>query len=792
MVSVDDPTRTGQDSSDADLGNFFSRPIKIEEIEWGTGTTLFQSIDPWAEYFNNPRVANRIANYNLLRCDLKIKVVINGNGFQYGRALVSYLPLGFYDTLSSNAGLISETLVQASQQPHLFLDPTLSRGGEMTLPFFFHKNNLNIPATDWVLMGDLIVRSINPLKHANGASDKVTISVFAWAENVKLSVLTSVESVTLTPQSGNEVDEANTKGMISGPATTVATIAGALSAVPVIRPFALATEAVANGVGSAAKLLGYSRPALTAAPHPYRPTPVSSLACTTLPDTVDKLTLDDKQELTIDPRISGVGDADPLLIADIAKRESYLTTFDWNIGTAPETLLWNARVSPVTWAFNSGNSSFHFPACAMAALPFRYWTGTMNFRFQIVASAFHKGRIKIVYDPNFLASNEYNTNYLEVVDISEKSDFTISVANGQEFTLLDRHLPGVDSVTQLYSTTTYASKEQGNGVIGVYVVNELTTPNSVANNDIQVNVYVSMADDFQVFVPTQDWNQFVFKPQSGLEVAESENTDEKDAPEQTMSTSLGERYDNQYHLNWVYTGEAIKSFRPMLKRYNLHHVIGLDATAATTKFIRMPMFPFLRGSVNGAIHFTSLGTDYNYVNTILLHWVTLAFQGWRGSIRRKFLPIGFNNTGTEPVYFAARSGVQGYKETKSGIFNPLNPSAASFNGVTRSSGDAFFDRQTPHGHNGCTVRMGHMNRSMEVESPFYSRDRFHPGKTQDWTSPVVFSRRECESLDFQVNTQGNTTTTFQTFVAAGEDFQVYFWTGLPPLYWEANPPSPLP
>jgi hypothetical protein len=188
----------------------------------------------------------------------------------------------------------------------------------------------------------------------------------------------------------------------------MAKVAGALSIIPQIKPFAMATSTVLNGVASAARVLGYSRPPVTRNPEPYRPTPISSLALTTVPDTAQKLTVDDKQELTIDPAIAGIGTYDPLCIRNIAGRESFLTKFSWNVGTAPETLLWNARVDPVMWA-ESGSTAYHFTPCAIAALPFKYWTGTMKFRFQVVCSTFHKGRLKVVYDPNYLASNEYNT-----------------------------------------------------------------------------------------------------------------------------------------------------------------------------------------------------------------------------------------------------------------------------------------------------------------------------------------------------------------------------------------------
>jgi hypothetical protein len=104
-----DPTRTMQDSDDAMLENFFSRPIKIFSSQWDVGATYFEQFNPWSLYLNNPRVSNRIANFKLLRGKLKLKFVINGSGFQYGRLIASYLPLATADALSENRILYHKT-----------------------------------------------------------------------------------------------------------------------------------------------------------------------------------------------------------------------------------------------------------------------------------------------------------------------------------------------------------------------------------------------------------------------------------------------------------------------------------------------------------------------------------------------------------------------------------------------------------------------------------------------------------------------------------------------------------
>lgn len=807
IESTMDPTRNLQDSGDATLENFFSRPIKIAEEEWSTSISQAFDIDPWSLYFNNPRVANRLTNFNLLKCNLKVKVVINGNGFQYGRILANYLPYDIFDNFSSNAALVRSDLIQASQCPHIFLDPCTSLGGELKLPMFNYKNYLSIPDAEWNQMGRMYFRTLNQLKHANGATDVVTISVFAWAEDVSMSVLTSVDTSTLSPQSG-EIEAANHAGMISGPATKVAKFAAYLSGVPYIGPFATATEIGAGAVAGMAKIFGYSRPPITKAPDPLRPTMLSSLAVTTVPDNAQKLTVDDKQELTIDPRISGVGGADPMNIREIAKRESYLTTFNWNIGTAPDTHLWNGRVDPVTWGQETlGTQSFHFPATAFAALPFQYWKGSMKFRFQIVCSSFHKGRLKIVWDPNYISGNtylgfsEYNTNYLKIVDIADEQDFTIECGMGQNTSFLDHSEPGVTDVDDMYSITQFNDKKPGNGVLGVFVVNELTSPNSTVNNNIEINVFVSMGDDFEVAVPEAKFARFVLKPQSGfLEpqsgneiVTEAQNTVEPSAPQQSETCIVGLPPVDDANLNKVFFGEAISSFRPLLKRYTLWNTIAKATTGTRCISGRMPAFPYYRGALPSAVDTSNDGIPYNYCNTLLLHWVRAAFSGSRGAIRYKIVPRGYQDRGdyisveragfkiNQPQYAFGSSGLDAYFDIKEARQQLV---------YSTTLGTSMPPNESPlPGYLGTTLTSNSVNGALEFEMPYYSLNRFTPGKPSNLTGPMQFEGAWDYRAMYTSNDFTAATSTMDIYAAAGEDFQAYFFTGLPRLYWEESPPN---
>jgi len=136
--------------SDAQLGDFLSRPVKIKEYQWTPGVALSVArFNPWTEFFSNADVLDKINRYRNLRCNLRLKVLVNGNSFYYGRALLSYNPYTDFDQVTVNRAFIAQDLIQASQKPHLLLDPTTSQGGEMLLPFLWPENYLDITVPGW-------------------------------------------------------------------------------------------------------------------------------------------------------------------------------------------------------------------------------------------------------------------------------------------------------------------------------------------------------------------------------------------------------------------------------------------------------------------------------------------------------------------------------------------------------------------------------------------------------------------------------------------------------------------
>lgn len=676
-------------TSDVDLQNWLERPILAMTRLWQVGTPFpIINFNPWEVFLESPTVAQKIQNFYLIRCDMNLKIIVNGSQFHYGRGMVSYRPLltnpgpnfqlpvnsipgngpASFPIIGSND---SSRIIQ-SQWPHIFIDPGQSMGGEMTFPFFFGGNWLSIPDSGWKMRPtsllddglDFIGRQTNGpfganfvdlgrihsadfgnLKHANGADDPVTVQVFLWATNVKLRVPTSMDNGTaiLTnrfTRKGNKpkpatavatMDEysgAKTK-TISETSARVGNAMGALSSLPVIGPYAMATSTMAKAISAAASAMGWSRPGVLEVATNYKPIYLGNLANVDQAENINRLTVDSKQEITVDPRTVGLDGRDEMSMHEFLKRECFFRSFLWRVNEPAETLLFQIKVTPrIAVHFRQPGADnvvgtiptpLHY-----VSLPFSYWRGTLRYRMQIVASNLHRGRLRVVYDPlqdglananvNLYPEDRINTQYSRTVDIvgDEGRDFTWEVGMCQDVPYL--RLPP-DSGQGSINRTNFGVPPNGtgggfafdadsscNGVISIYVLNRLAVPNNDlgVNNDVQVNLFVSGNDDFDFQQPTDAELQrmcfqdpfgvpFGFEPfdddagqrgppRSGTAVAtmdggasasmgatEGENVP-TDPPEKI---TIAEVSKPEPQLNQVFFGEKFVSFRSLMKRYML-------------------------------------------------------------------------------------------------------------------------------------------------------------------------------------------------------------------------------
>lgn len=828
-----DTTYQTADTSDSELGNFLSRPVRVKTMLWPVGSQLFDSFDPWTLFCENPRNINRITSFKLLRGKLHLSFKLNGNAFHFGRAIASYIPLAGpagFDDMTRDRAFFSQDIIAASQRPHVYLDPTTNSGGEMCLPFFWFKNYLEVNQSDWRDMGQVIVHDLGTLKHANDATDTVVVQVYAWMTDVELAIPTSVDPTSLVPQSTVEYNNTRKKkgptmsrvtkdeydsagGIVSGPASTVAKIAGQLSKVPYIAPYAKATQMAAGAVGGIAKLFGYSRPNINTGGSFYRPWVTGNLASGALPDTAIKLSIDPKQETTIDSRVAGLDGTDELDIRSIVTRESYLTSFNWNQTDPVDAKLFSMRVTPALHDVLSvpDGTELHFtPSCLVQNL-FGYWHGSMEVRFQFVCSAYHKGRVKIMYDPVDSPNPvEDNVNFTEIVDLAETRDFTIKIGWGRERhwlnTVNDWSVPPV-----LFDVTGATLEPDGNyfnGTITMSVINELTTPNSVANNNIYVAVSTRMCDDAAFTAPTHagicnltyfpvpgataTFTGGELEPQSAIEtdvpVAAHDN---EAAPETTKVSEVFSAITQDPSFFDIYPGESIDTLRLLLKRYNFHHGVG-GGTAnnvATIRKVSLHAYPYYRGSPTGAVNIATGGTvAWNYAQNTVMNYLTPAFSGVRGGARWKVFtsPQSDQNHMAHSIAYRLSNRYTGpgggpYAITSYNRSTSINASNAAHDCLQMWT-DPTDMCISANGVVTTQVNMG----ALEVEIPYYSNVRFYPAKFQNRTTAGNFKLPWGYNFSIYNNSTSNPLRTC-ALVAAAEDFNLFFFTGAPPMFYVPTP-----
>lgn len=758
-------------------------------------------------------------------------MLINGNSFYYGRALVSYNPYLTLDQVTLNRAFFEQDLVGASQKPHFMLDPTTSQGGEMMLPFLWPENFLDITHNNWhENMGRVTIHDFDILRHANGGTDPITVTVFVWAEDVVLSVPTTAQAQsgtadreldefgfpTYVEQAGGKKNKGpikkvnNTRtndefvkdGLISKPASAVANAANALSMIPVIAPYAKATAMVASRIGQVAKIFGYSRPQVLDDTKPYVPRYMGNLSNTDTSEPLVKLSTDSKNELTIDTRVMGLGGEDELAIAAIAQRPSFWHQFNWPESATTDTLLASMLVSPslVRTLSAAPVTEVHPTALAFASNPFEAWQGSIKFRFNVVCSEYHRGRLRIVYNPrpNNSGPVAYNQVYSTTIDISEDRDFEYEVkwADVRAW----NYVLGADDALLFPTFSTVANISSGNlfdnGSLSVYVVNELATP-STYNAAVKVQIWVSGGEDIAFAVPTVKGlkNVSYFQQQSDIApyVAQSEeapnalatSVDESNAPDcsneiQAFGSNADlVKDDNQY---LVYQGERIVSFRDLLRRYHYHSSYWPADIGTGFRMVSIDLtdFPYYRGwdpygderglPSGGGI------APYNFCNMTLLNYLTPAFVMRRGALRHKAMLIDKKLGGHSGSFGVARHSFGGIHNRFS--YHPLDGNKAG-------------DRQrhmlyTLRGSLGGTaVTPTYNNPCLEYETPFYTvGQRFLPARDLNYYAGAHLGHE----LTTEVGASDAVATMrIDKYVSTAEDFQLGLFIGAPVYYVYTDP-----
>lgn len=771
-----EPSYDEHDDEAASLAKYLERPVKIDSFTWleaDTFTTSPRTIYPWKLYFNNAYIKNKLQNYSRLHCTLKLTFRFNASPFYYGSLRACYDPLtsGRFDPVTPG------DLVSLSQTPGVYMDPQEATSVELVLPYLYPSDWIDTASSaKFDAIGKIMFILYAQLRSANGASGTgITVTTYAQAQNVVVA--------------GPTIAAVLQSGIISGPASAIATAAGAYTTHAKVGPYAKAIKVGATLVGSVARMFGFSNAPTTEDVKPVQNKVYHGFANVETSMPIDKLAIDPKNEVVLDTASAGVEATDELEILSIVTRPSFFASVEWTDSAAAGDRLLFGQVSPCLYNYNiTPTVTYHnmTPATWVAQM-FRFWRGSMKLHFKVVRSQYQKGRLMVNWDPNGTLDNAgvETALFTKIFDLSSPDqgfDFVIP------YKACNPWLKTTDAIGAAGSNPAFTG-DYTNGNWQLSVLNGLTGPTT--SNAISILLYISACDDMEFAAPNALPYYFTQTVQSGV----------VDGPIDGASVKESKR------LHEFTVGERILSLRAMLHRtsFSLQQAFGLSDTTkyngsgrvhASMYYPRIPPEPgFSPGLGLNEAQSILIPANKVYGNFSRMHpinWVLAAFVGYRGSVNvhanistngniENISNLSLTRIDHSYIYHVSRPQRNAHFDLDD-ITTPL-----ANVGYRGGRGSAI--PWVPSGAGGMTVTNGKTQMALSANIPQYCPARFFPA----WTGhrdeiPGFGTAWDGFRVDLVANVKegvtANTTIAplIQLYYSAGVDFNPIFFVGVPRLH----------
>lgn len=763
------------------IEDFLSRPVAIANFILLVGATTTTKFPIWRLWCLIPAIRSKLRNYTNFKGNLKVKVVVSGMPFHSGKVLIAYKPYG-----SSNLALLSlesGVSVDPAMTPLLInylsqsigssvMDVKANEPLEMEIPFistkpFFRLYNSSptaisgfTPYDDFDKAGDLHFVSINPIGATSPGPSAVRVQIYVSAHDVTLSAATATIQEIFTEAGevesiGSSNDERRT-GPIERISSAAVSVSKALTQIPFIKPYALASSIVFSGVKSLSSLMGWSKPTIVSSPLRVKNEPWQNGAQCIGYDTGKPLTIDPLQEITVDPSVCGVT-TDDTNLKWIAQKMSYLTTFVWSAGAAPFTPMFQSKVHPCLGTYvNSGGRVYFQPTAMMfAAQPFAHWNGPIKIRLEFVCSSFHRGKVGVWYEPNLNQSAIITPN----LNIIKNNIVMVDLSQTQTLDLvINWSRPRLWSKCESVYNQSYGSdyvNDRPTFSNGMFIVAPFTSLQSPNNSDIQVNVYVGSPDLGLNYLTDQNMPT---RRDINIAAARSMEPAHTEAGEITESESVSSMELNKSSANLDMScthhfGERPTTFNLLLKRfihsasYELDTVGGFPAAGRChDRNLPVNVLPFGASIPSGQFD--------------LFSYLYYAYLGVRGGVNKRLHVYGVTSRDTCQVKV---TNVISSPAAPIGAIRVLRPAQSFMAGTT-------------------TFLPG-TNGGFEVRIPFYSNNLFLKSFSNDFigdNNPDEMDTAWNKSAIYEVDLiPGASSVRLQIETAASCDFGFMRFEGAP-------------
>jgi len=328
---------------------------------------------------------------------------------------------------------------------------------------------------------------------------------------------------------------------------------------------------------------------------------------------LEKVTLDPAAQTLTTNQVGS--EKDELNFEYLMRKEMLLTTVNWKATDPVGKTLFSIDVSPGhIIAFDSNNFSatipFDIQGCVFPALFTTFWRGGFKFRFQVVMSAFHEGRLGVTNHPTEdtlpPTYKAVTTQYYEshtVRNVSNEWTNIVPFLSDTPYKLIWQGQP----LSSVQSDKAVRYEDYSLGKLGLCVDATLKASSGSPNN-VDINIWISAADDLEYHtfspftIPARPYGTFRNIEEDDTEssiivVSADHESGKRDSASSKSSaaalhntakkddegaTPLAVTKAQTYDLKVPHFGETYNTFRELCKRYSLYDTGTVTATKART------------------------------------------------------------------------------------------------------------------------------------------------------------------------------------------------------------------
>lgn len=729
--------------------------VKLDDYDTDKELAIARYSFPQALFENSPSIVENLKNYQYMKADLQIEVKINAQPFLMGALIMRYVP--YNSQIGDFRRKGSKFMASVTSCPHAICTLEEANSMKITCPYANIYDMFDLANTD-NQFGELEIFVFSPLVGTE-ADTSVNYTVFAQFVNPDFKLPTHVDVLPairdkhdmerlrlrgvrfaqseVTPSSARDTGEVSATGPVSKISAGVAMVADVLSSVPVVGKVASTVAWVSRAIGNTAAVVGLSKPTTIVPQSKVVIKPGSTMVHTEGND--DSMTIALLQDNGIDGSTFIPEYKDEMHLDYILSRPNYFhaRTVSAEIFSGNK-LLTAWEVSPFSqyqYRESSDPLTLNLGSFAFASMQAKLWTGQINFNIKLVKTCYHEGRFVVVYLPETnldqvpaVLGQLNTTNYNSVHDLKNVVDVNVAVPYMSNTPWRETYRSNGSAASPGPDATTLETKT---GCMAIYALNDLVHPPTVA---AQVTFYVSHSagDGYQLGVPAMQ-----LAPGFQSRYAQSEIGAVTITPDQRLLV----RDSSPRDVTAQTTGEYFKSFRALIKRFNL---VGF--LEQSSSFVGFRTRHFDEDEFNG--------------NRVIRN----------GNFRNPVLPTSFYMASFLYRFYNGSSMMKVFPATSSS-------NSVAFIRTDDENTDGVLESSTLAAIGAPLVQQLQTNSNVfEIRTPYYRAIR---GDVVNSTQRPVLG--DVRTYVRSQNTSGVGTTSVQSnyFEAAGDDFSFFFAIGPP-------------